>query len=82
MSSIKQYKLEELSLGMRVNPLSLQDIYGTVIVIGDFDDEGFGIIKYIGEPDTKEVVDICLATNPRCVIYNTEVEEYVHYDGE
>ena len=82
MSSIKQYKLEELSLGMKVNPLSLQDIYGTVIVFGDFNDEGVGIIKYIGEPDTKEVVDICLATNPHCVVYNTEVEEYVHYDGE
>ena len=27
MSDIKQYKLEELSLGMKVNPLSLQDIY-------------------------------------------------------
>lgn len=80
MSSIKQYKLEELSLGMKVNPLSLQDIYGTVIVLGDFDDEGAGIIKYIGEPDTKEVVDICLAINPRCVVYTTEVEEYVHYD--
>lgn len=79
MSNIKQYKLEELSLGMKVNPLSLQDIYGTVIVLGDFNDEGVGIIKYIGEPDTKEVVDICLAINPRCVVYNTEVEEYVHY---
>lgn len=79
MLSARQYRLEDLSLGMKVNPLSLQDIYGTVIVIGDFDDEGFGIIKYIGEPDTKEVVDICLATNPRCVIYNTEVEGYIKH---
>lgn len=47
MSDIKQYKLEELSLGMKVNPLSLQDIYGTVIVLGDFNDEDVGIIKYI-----------------------------------
>lgn len=77
MTNIKQYKLEELYLGMKVSSLSLQDIYGTVIVLGDFDENGFGVIKYIGEPDTKEVVDICLATNPRCVVYNTEVEEYI-----
>lgn len=77
MTNIKQYKLEELYLGMKVSSLSLQDIYGTVIVIGDFNDKGIGVIKYIGEPDTKEVVDICLATNPRCVVYNTEVEEYI-----
>lgn len=77
MTNIKQYKLEELSLGMKVSSLSLQDIYGTVIVLGDFDEKGIGVIKYIGEPDTKEVVDICLATNPRCVVYNTEVEEYI-----
>lgn len=77
MTNIKQYKLEELYLGMKVSSLSLQDIYGTVIVLGDFDENGFGVIKYIGEPDTKEVVDICLATNPRCVVYNTEIEEYI-----
>ena len=77
MTNIKQYKLEELYLGMKVSSLSLQDIYGTVIVLGDFDENGFGVIKYIGEPDTKEVVVICLATNPRCVVYNTEIEEYI-----
>lgn len=45
MLNARQYRLEDLSLGMKVNPLSLQDIYGTVIVIGDFDDEGFWYYK-------------------------------------
>lgn len=74
------FRLEDLKIGMRVNPKDLQNIYDVTIVLGDFDNtNSVGTIKYIGKSDTQEVLDICLKTNPRCVIYNTKDEEFCDY---
>ena len=73
-------KLKDISLGMRVRPEELWHIYGTVIILTNFDEKKeTAEIVYIGEPNTDELIaleeQIRLEKKAMCCVYLVPEEE-------
>lgn len=66
--------INDIKIGMRVNPRDLDEIYYTLIILSDFEGEE-GIIVYIGEPNTKEATNIYNTLDNICTVYNNDDEE-------
>lgn len=67
-------RLEDLKVGMRVNPDDLDDIYYKLIILTNFIGD-VGEIVYIGEPNTAESNRIYKAYDGICTVYNVDEEE-------
>ncbi|MDE7476471.1 MAG: hypothetical protein K2M91_00735 [Lachnospiraceae bacterium] len=77
-------KLNDLKVGMRVNYKDLSDVFETVIVLADLDEDYNGTIYYIGDHSTQELRDVYAKLdaekNPIFNIYNLYESEEVCYD--
>ena len=70
-----------LYIGKRVDLDSMDEIYDTLIVLGDIDEKNnTGVIKYIGTSDS-DAAKIIRQYDPVCVIDNPSIKERVSYDG-
>jgi hypothetical protein len=67
-------KLEDIKVGMRVNPDDLREIYHTLIILANFEGD-IGEILYIGDVDTKESYDIYMSYDNTCTVYHIDEEE-------
>lgn len=76
-------KVEDLKVGMRVNPKDLEGIIGVAFILTDFLEE-IGTIAYIGEPYTDEcsrISDkITSSGKSICTYYEPYDDEEVSWD--
>jgi hypothetical protein len=68
-------KLEDIKVGMRVNPDDLDEIYNILIILTNFDDNDVGEIVYIGQPNTIEADTLYSTLREICTIYHTVNED-------
>ena len=66
--------INDIKVGMRVDPKDLDEIYYTLIILSDFK-ENTGVIVYIGEPNTVEATNIYTNLDGICTVYNNNDEE-------
>jgi hypothetical protein len=72
-------KLEDIKVGMRVNPRDLSEIYDTLIILTNFNNH-VGEIVYIGESDTEESGRIYDSLTEICSVYNDSEELEASWD--
>jgi hypothetical protein len=76
--------LNDIKVGQRYKLLDLDNIYDVVIILGDIIGDSYktktGIIKYLGKPNTDEVVRICEQNLNRCVIYKLSSDLEYDFD--
>ena len=75
-------KLEDVKVGMRINPDELRKFVGVAFLLTDFINHE-GIVKYIGEPFSDESIkvtkEILSAGKSICTVYEPYDEEGVSY---
>ena len=70
---MKQLSLDEIKVGMMVNPRQLDDILYTYVILANKSDiTGESEIIYIGEEDVDKFQSFRYSYPSLCVVYNTD----------
>lgn len=76
--------LDEIKVGMKVDPKQLKGIIGVAILLSNYNNEPLSTIEYIGSPYTDEAISINKKTLENggsfCTIYEPYDNEEVSWD--